>query len=73
VSTEGQESNLYREEEQHAKEVMRGISTTNPGMAQERDRVKRQREEQDRAQQTRVLKLEHLLQRQYGDQFAIGK
>lgn len=74
ANTEGQqESNLYREEEQHAKETMRSGSKTSAVMEQERERIKRQREENDRQHQTRVFKLEQLLHEQYGDQFSANK
>jgi hypothetical protein len=74
ANTEGQqESNLYREEEQHAKETMRSGSKTSAVMEQERERIKRQREENDRQHQTRVVKLEQLLHEQYGDQISANK
>jgi hypothetical protein len=74
ANTEGQqESNLYREEEQHAKETMQSGSKTSAVMEQERERIKRQREENDRQHQTRVVKLEQLLHEQYGDQLSANK
>jgi hypothetical protein len=42
-------------------------------MEQERERIKRQREENDRQHQTRVVKLEQLLHEQYGDQISANK